>query len=497
MGGAGARGDYEWESYGQVLAAAQGIGDGLIKHCGMGRGGRVGIYSSNRPEWTTTMLGMWSQGLVNVPLYDSVGSDAVRFIINHASLPVVACERSKLPTLVEASKDAKALRHIILFEDPTEADHELVSSARRDIRLHSFRAYADEPAPEPSAPPRVAHHPAELATILYTSGTTGDPKGVMLSAENQLASVCGCLLTDPTFDGQSAASSTFFNEAVYISYLPLAHSFELNMQLLMLTTGSSIGFFQGDIRKLVASDIPALKPTVMAGVPRVYSRIYDKVMSGIEGKGGIARSLFKSALAATEKAMARGGRSWLWDRIFFRKLQSLLGGELKLLLSGAAPLGADLHRFLRVCFDVPVVQGYGLTENAGAAVAMSPLLDSIGTVGAPVPCTEVKLVDVAEMEYTSHDRYPESAADFERQVTFKGKFDPNLAGTPRATHAPARHTSRRVTQAGSPPQAHKFFTALFHCAISLRYLFVQGDWCHVARSVFAERTSCRGVCPIS
>mmetsp|Transcript_33854 Transcript_33854/g.80255 ORF Transcript_33854/g.80255 Transcript_33854/m.80255 type:complete len:794 (-) Transcript_33854:484-2865(-) len=425
----GGRGDYEWESYAQVLAAAQVVGEGLHKACGVPRCGRVGIYSSNRPEWTTSMLAMWSQGMVNVPLYDSVGPDAVRFIINHASLPVIVCERSKLATLLEASKEAKALRHIILFEQVTEADQELVNSVRKDIRLHCFKTMAEPREGAGDAIPLSPHQPADLSTILYTSGTTGDPKGVLLSAQNQMASVAGCMFTDPTFDGKTLATSSYFDQAVYISYLPLAHSFELNMQLLMLTTASSIGFYQGDIRKLVASDIPALKPTVMAGVPRVYSRIYDKVMSGVEGKGAVIKALFSAAMGLTERSMqSGGGRSWLWDKIFFTKIQGVLGGKLKLLLSGAAPLGNDLHRFMRVCFDVPVVQGYGLTENAGAAVAMSPWLDTVGSVGAPVPCTEVKLVDVAEMEYTSHDRYPESAADFEKQVTFKGRFDPELAG---------------------------------------------------------------------
>lgn len=264
--------------------------------------------------------------------------------------------------------------------------------------------------------------------VLYTSGTTGDPKGVMLSAGNIMASASGCLRTDATYDGKDTATSRFFHEATYISYLPLAHSFELNMQVLLLLCGSAIGFFQGDARKLVAEDIPALKPTIMAGVPRVYSRIYDKVMAMVEARGKLMQAIFKAGFAATERAMRAGGRSSLWDKIIFHKLQRVLGGNIKIFLSGAAPLSSDLHQFLKVAFDAPVVQGYGMTENAGAACAMSPSSPTVGTVGAPICATEIKLVDVPEMEYLHTDMYPASREEFDKQVTFKGDFQPHLAG---------------------------------------------------------------------
>ena len=215
---------------------------------------------------------------------------------------------------------------------------------------------------------------------------------------------------------------------------------------------------QGDARKLVAEDIPALRPTVMAGVPRVYSRIYDKVTAMVESKGIVTRTVFNMGFSATERAMRAGRRSTFWDAVLFRKLQKVLGGNVKIFLSGAhrpppththahtlhvcmhagaganvkimlagaAPLSADLHKFLKVAFNAPVVQGYGMTENAGAACTMSPMSPTVGTVGAPICATEFKLVDVPEMEYLHTDTYPANKEAFETQVTFKGDFTPQV-----------------------------------------------------------------------
>mmetsp|Transcript_61802 Transcript_61802/g.145352 ORF Transcript_61802/g.145352 Transcript_61802/m.145352 type:complete len:776 (+) Transcript_61802:170-2497(+) len=430
INGSDSRGPYTWSTYAETLEASIAIGEGLVKNCNLGKGGKAGIYSTNRPEWTTAMFGMWSHGVVCVPLYDSVGSDAVKYIVNHCSLNVIFCERQKLRNLMEAAKECKNLRHVVMFEEVTEHDLSLVQHVtnRRDLKLHSLKdvmAAGKESSLVPSP-----HSADDLATVLYTSGTTGDPKGVMLTARNQMASTAGCLLTDPEYDGKDTKTSRFFDGATYISYLPLAHSFELNMQILMIATGSCIGFYQGDVRKLVTDDIPALKPTIMAGVPRVYARIYDKVMGSLDAKGSTIKSLFGMAYRNTASSMKSGGRWKIWDMIFFRKLQKVLGGNIKLFLSGAAPLSADLHTFLKVAFNAPVVQGYGMTENAGAAMAMSPSSNTVGTVGSLVPCTEAKLVDVPEMEYTSEDRYPASRQLFESQLTFKGPYDSSMSGKP-------------------------------------------------------------------
>jgi len=229
-----------------------------------------------------------------------------------------------------------------------------VSASRKDVKLWSLDQLCNAPVGDSKehAVPQ-PHGVNDLSTVLYTSGTTGDPKGVMLTAANQLASAAGCLLLDSTFDGSNFETSTYFKDAVYISYLPLAHSFELNMQILILSCASSIGFYQGDVRKLVTHDMPALQPTIMAGVPRVFNRIYDKVMQGLENKGAVARAIFRAGFSANQRAMSRGGRAKVWDSLLFGKLQAVLGGKVKIFLTGAAPMSGELQNFLKVGLPAP------------------------------------------------------------------------------------------------------------------------------------------------
>jgi len=262
--------------------------------------------------------------------------------------------------------------------------------------------------------------PSDWAYIMYTSGTTGEPKGVVLSHQNVLAPVAGLLLgTDP--------DRPFVNENdTYLSFLPLAHIYECNTEMTMVAAGGRIGFFAGDPIRMLKEDLPMLKPTIFAAVPRIYSRMFDKVGQTFDAKGALFRWLYKKALvkqAAKVKAGAK--RSGFWDKIF-GKVQVAFGGNIRIMASGAAPLAADLSSWAKTVFACPVLEGYGMTENSGAAVAMPTTLNTSGSVGGPLPCIEVKLMDTDD--YKATDRYPATAADMEKQFSFKGRFDPRKAG---------------------------------------------------------------------
>ena len=254
--------------------------------------------------------------------------------------------------------------------------------------------------------------PEDWAYVMYTSGTTGDPKGVILTHKNVLSSSAGILR-------QNFREDLLLEDDVYISYLPLAHSLEACLQNCVVFVGCSIGFYQGDVKKLVSEDLPDLRPTIMAGVPRIYARIYDKVMMGVESKGFIAKTLFSWGLKSNKS-------KFIYDMILFNKLKQVVGGRIRLLASGAAPLSAELHHFLKQVFGCPVLQGYGMTENCAAACVQP--LGSIkgGNVGGPTPAVEVKLQDTED--YKTSDVYPKTKEEFEAQVSFKGAFDPSLAG---------------------------------------------------------------------
>jgi len=218
------------------------------------------------------------------------------------------------------------------------------------------------------------------------------------------------------------------SDDVYLSFLPLAHSFEACMQVCAVLAGCAVGFYSGDIKRLFSEDVPMLRPTVMAGVPRVYARMYDKVVQGLEERGGVAMSLYEWGMTADPKAWDPflGVRKFIANAFLFKKIQARFGGRFRLFAAGAAPLSPDLHRFLQVVFNCPVVQGYGLTENACVAAAMPLGYTTSGNVGGPIPCLEIKLQDTEAYKCT--DRYPSSKEEFESQVSFKGHFDPSLAG---------------------------------------------------------------------
>jgi len=194
------------------------------------------------------------------------------------------------------------------------------------------------------------------------------------------------------------------NKSVHISYLPLAHIFERAIHQLMAFLGSRIGFYQGDTLKLF-DDISELRPTFFVSVPRLFNRIYDKVWAGVKAKGGIASLLFKTAFNQKKAGLASGKIShWLWDFLVFKNVQKKLGGRVKFLFTGSAPISADVIDFLRICFSCDVIEGYGQTETtAGVTVTWSGETSS-GHIGSPLPCCEVKLVDVPSMNYTSDDK---------------------------------------------------------------------------------------------
>jgi len=417
----GTRGEYTFQSFASCWTDCVKYGVAFRELLGLKSGSgsgdaqaRIGIYSINRPEWTKTLFAAFSQRITVAPLYDTLGENAVKYIIDHAELTTVACEKSKMMNVAKGK--GPTLKNVVVWEDVTADDKkEMEKFGLKLFSLSELASFADGFKGEQQIHPT----PSDWAYIMYTSGTTGDPKGVILTHKNVLASSAALL-------NQSANVQLIRDDDVYISFLPLAHSFETCMQVSTILVGASIGFFCGDVRKLIGEDVPMLRPTVMAGVPRIYSRMFDKVTQGIEEKGGLAKVLYNWGMASNKSSGTFGFRRFIYNALLFKKIQAKFGGRIRLFASGAAPLSADLHHFLKTVFNCPVLQGYGMTENCAAAIVMPMGYDKGGNVGGPIPCLEVKLEDTDA--YKSTDKYPASQEEFEAQVSFKGQFDPELAG---------------------------------------------------------------------
>jgi long-chain acyl-CoA synthetase len=247
---------------------------------------------------------------------------------------------------------------------------------------------------------------SDIATICYTSGTTELPKGAVLSHRSLLAAGSAgiALLGFPANDAFPPLAEMALGEESFLSYLPLAHIFERVLHIMLVSVGAKIGFYQGDVLKLM-DDLAALRPTFFASVPRLYNRIYNKVQEGLKAKGFLAQALFKHAYATKLSALRASGttKHWLWDRIVFGAIREKLGGRVRMMITGAAPIATEVIDFMRIAFSCDVCEGYGMTECCLIGAICAPHDVTPRQIGIPTPCVEMKLVDIPEMGYTCKD----------------------------------------------------------------------------------------------
>ncbi|KAK7469687.1 hypothetical protein BaRGS_00036316 [Batillaria attramentaria] len=374
---------YKWLTYQEVLEKAQWFGSALIA-CGMKPGNStfLGIYSANCVEWAVADLGCQMFSMVPVPLYDTLGLAACKYIINQTELCTLVCDDvSKTIKLLKEASEMKSLKRIVLIRDSVPDDLKQVA-AQHNLEVLTYNEVEEigkKNAEEPKPP-----KPEDLATLCYTSGTTGDPKGVMLTHANFL--IC---LSAVYFHARGVFSLE--PSDTHLSYLPLAHMFERGMHIMLYMHGAQIGYFSGDIRKLT-EDLMELRPSLFPTVPRLLNRIYDKVQAGVRG------SWLKSLLL---KGIIRNNS--IWDRLVFGRIQKMLGGRVRYIVTGSAPLSASVLDFTRCAFGCLVMEGYGQTESSAGITFNVPGETEAGNVGTPLACNYVKLVDVPEMDYYAKD----------------------------------------------------------------------------------------------
>ncbi|XP_068181118.1 long-chain-fatty-acid--CoA ligase 1-like isoform X3 [Antennarius striatus] len=381
---------YEWMSYEEVKERAENLGSAFL-HKGHSRtsDSHIGIFSQNRPEWNVTELACYTYSLVAVPLYDTLGLQAIQYIVDKASIKTVVCDvDDKVTLLLDCIKDKKhTLKTIVVMETP---DAGLVSRGQEAgihiLSLQEMEAIGKAHHHQPMPP-----QPGDMAIICFTSGTTGNPKGAMLTHGNI---VCNC----SAFIKLTKVRCPLGVSDVHISFLPLAHMFERVVQGVMVVQGARIGFFQGDIR-LLSDDLKMLKPTMFPVVPRLLNRMYDKIYG--QANSPLKRWLLEFAYKRKEAELIKGivRRDSIWDYLIFRKIQASLGGCVRILLTGAAPVSPTVLRFLRVALSCECYEGYGQTECTAGVTMTTPGDWTAGHVGAPLPCNMVKMVDVPEMNY--------------------------------------------------------------------------------------------------
>ncbi|XP_041947021.1 long-chain-fatty-acid--CoA ligase 6 isoform X2 [Alosa sapidissima] len=382
---------YKWISYKEVIARAEHLGSGLLEQgCKAGSEQLIGVFAQNRPEWIISELACYTYSMVVVPLYDTLGADAIRYIINRAEIATVICdkpEKAKVLLGNVESQETPGLKRIVLMDS---FESQLVEKGERcGVQVQALKdieALGREHHKKP-VPPR----PDDLSIVCFTSGTTGNPKGVMLTHGNVVADFSGFLkVTDKViFPNQ---------DDCLISFLPLAHMFERLIESVVFCHGGRVGFFQGDIR-LLSDDMKELRPTVFPVVPRLLNRMYDKIFS--QANTPLKRWLLNFAAKRKGREVCNGiiRNDSLWDKIFFHKIQASLGGRLRMIITGAAPVSPTVLGFLRAALGCQVYEAYGQTECTAGCTFTTPGDWTSGHVGAPLPCNSIKLVDVPEKNY--------------------------------------------------------------------------------------------------
>ncbi|OLY79044.1 Long-chain-fatty-acid-CoA ligase 5 [Smittium mucronatum] len=415
---------YVFQTYSQISDRASNLAAGLIalrlshsdptsdteKSAILDRKWAVAIYSLNRPEWAITDKALPTQSLYSVALYDTLGHDSMEYILNHSEASIVVCSLDKIHKLLSQIDRLPHLK-IIVSMDPLSYDSEKSSSfipspfnsrsttilkewaKSKNVGLYDFHEVE-----KVGADNHLTHHPpapSDIYTILYTSGTTGVPKGAVTTHRNYASAA---VVAAKRAVGDNTPNSM-------VSYLPLAHCYGRNSENSIILNSGSIGYYCGDITKIL-EDTRALQPTIFTGVPRLLTRFYDALSAKtINSSNPIVRSLAQLATSQKINNMhaGLGLEHFLWDRIFFNKTQAVISKNLKFISTGSAPIESNVLNFLRVSLKSIIRDGYGMTETSAIVLAQTMTDFTAGNSGIPFEGMEVRLRDVPEMNYLTSD----------------------------------------------------------------------------------------------
>ncbi len=380
-------GTYRNISWNELAAQVRLFGRALIR-AGIESGDRVAIMSPNAPEWVYGDLGAMAAGALSVPVYHTEGLDTVLHILKDSGSRLLFLHSALIAKDIQARRDElPQLKKIVLLYDD-EATMGLQT-------LDDFLKGGEEVSPEEVETRLSQTRPEEIATIVYTSGTTGAPKGVCLTHRNILSNLESCSDIFPIGPGDEC-----------LSFLPLSHVFErVDGYYFMLKEGVVIS--HAESIDTVTTNLQEVRPTVMISVPRLYEKMYARVMERVLNGPYVRKQIFFAALRAG-RAHARieneGGEPSaplraavrLARKAVFSKLTERLGGRMRFFISGGAPLGREIDLFFRAA-GIPVYEGYGLTETAGGIAVNAPEASRSGTVGRVFPNTEVRIAEDGEI----------------------------------------------------------------------------------------------------
>ena len=377
--------DGKWESIStqEYINKANAISRGLL-NLGIKPNDKIAVISTtNRTEWNIVDIGILQTGAQNIPIYPTISADDYQYVLNHSESIYCFVSDEEVLQKVLKIKDKTNLKEVYSFNHINGCKHysQLFELGKDESTQNEVEARKD------------AVKPSDLATIIYTSGTTGRPKGVMLSHNNIVSNVLASEKRIPLEYGKAKA----------LSFLPVCHIFERMMLYLYQCCGIEI-YFAESIEK-VSDNLKEVKPNVMTAVPRLYEKIYDKIYAKGEELSGIKKMLFYWAIKVGLQFEPYGANGWWYEKklsiarkLIFSKWQAGFGGNLKLMVSGSAPLQTRLTKVFAAA-ELPIMEGYGLTETSPVASVNDKRNGGfrIGTVGKPIDLIEIKIADDDEI----------------------------------------------------------------------------------------------------
>ncbi len=376
-------GVYRGLTYAQVGAIVNNLALGLAS-LGIRKDDKVAIISPTREEWAMSDFAILSLGAVTVPIYPTLPAKQAEYILSNSDAKVIfTSDTEQLDKILGVRDRCPQLKHIVTFQKESRTGDGIMDFNALQETGKQYGASHLGLIEASLAKIQLS----DLATIIYTSGTTGTPKGVMLTHNNILSNVLGASKVLPMQPGE-----------VFLSFLPLSHIFERTAgHFLPIYFGSTVAYAESI--ETVAQNMGEVRPTLMTAVPRLYEKMYGRVKDGIAAAPKVRQKIFHWAVGVGEHARKTGEKGFkyaLANKLVFSKLHARLGGRVKCMVSGGAPLSGEIAEFF-ANMGVMILEGYGLTETSPIITVNRPELIKFGTVGCPIEHVEVKIAADGEI----------------------------------------------------------------------------------------------------